>query len=199
MLVTILLFPEVDLLDAGGPYEVFLTASRLAVRDGDDPPFRLRTATPDGAPVTAYGGLTLTPHGSLAEALPADVVIVPGTIDIDAALANPGLMRAIDACRDASDGVLASVCTGAFLLAGAGLLADRAWTTHWEDIDGLADRLGPDGARRDVRWVDDGRVVTAAGLSAGLDMALHLVERFAGRSLAERTARQIDYHWRRDA
>jgi transcriptional regulator GlxA family with amidase domain len=92
----------------------------------------------------------------------------------------------------------ASVCTGAFLLAAVGRLDGRRWTTHWEDVDLLAARLGPDGAAgavRGVRWVDEGEVVTGAGLSSGIAMALHLVDRFAGRELAERTARQIDYPW----
>lgn len=91
-----------------------------------------------------------------------------------------------------------SVCTGAFLLAAAGLLDGRQWTTHWEDIDLLAGRLGPEGAVRGVRWVDAGAVVTSGGLTSGISMALHVVDRLAGRELAERTARQLDYPWHPD-
>lgn len=95
---------------------------------------------------------------------------------------------------------MASVCTGSFLLAKAGLLDSRNWTTHWEDIDLLSDKLAhnalaDNGATRSVRWVDSGSVVTAAGLSSGIDMALHLIERFAGLALAQSTAKQIDYTW----
>jgi transcriptional regulator GlxA family with amidase domain len=195
MRIGVLLFDGVDLLDAGGPYEVFLTASRLVARDGGEPPFEVLAVTLSGEPVTAYGGLGLVPQVGLGDAGRLDVVVVPGTIDVDAATGDPGLLDAIRRLAAAAD-VTASVCTGAFLLAEVGLLDGRPWTTHWEDVDLLAGRLDPDGAVRGPRWVDAGEVVTAAGLSSGLAMALHLVDRLAGRDLAERTARQLDYDWR---
>lgn len=199
MNIYILLFDGVDLLDSGGPYEVFLTASRLVRRDGGEPPFEVITVTRDGRPVTAYGGLGLTPHARLPEALSKGVLIVPGTIDIHAVIDDRQLMDAlkqIAKCRTlAQETLVASVCTGAFLLAEIGLLDGLKWTTHWEDIGLLSERLGIEGATRNTRWVDEGSVVTAAGLSSGIDMALHLVDRLAGRELAERTARQIDYPW----
>ncbi|HEX6424029.1 MAG TPA: DJ-1/PfpI family protein [Acidimicrobiales bacterium] len=194
MRIGLLLFEDVDLLDVGGPYEVFLTASRVVDRDGGEPPFEVVTLTPDGEPVTAYGGLGLQPQAAVADSGPLDVVVVPGTIDVDAAVGDERLLAAVGALAGASD-LTASVCTGAFLLAAAGVLEGRPWTTHWEDVDLLAARLGEGGAVRDVRWVDDGDVVTAGGLSSGIAMALHLVDRLAGRALAERTARQIDYDW----
>lgn len=203
MRIGLLLYEGVDVIDTGGPYEVFLTASRLADRAGDDPPFDVVTLTPDGRSVTAYGGLGLIPQAAASDPdLALDVVLVPGTIDIDAAAGDGELMAAVRTLT-AGAGLTTSVCTGAFLLAEAGLLAGRPWTTHWEDVDVLADRLGspgiPDGgARRGVRWVDDGEVVTSAGLASGIAMALHLVDRFAGRELAERTARQLDHPWSPD-
>jgi transcriptional regulator GlxA family with amidase domain len=193
--IGLLLFEGVDLLDVGGPYEVFLTASRLVARDGGEPPFEVVTLTADGGPVTAYGGLGLRPQAAVANSGPLDVVVVPGTIDVDAAVGDERLLAAIDGLAGATD-LTASVCTGAFLLAAAGVLDGRPWTTHWEDVDLLAERIGERGAVRDVRWVDAGEVVTAGGLSSGIAMALHLVDRFAGRELAERTARQLDYDWR---
>lgn len=198
MRIGVLLYDGVDLLDAGGPYEGFLTASRLVARDGGGPPFDVVTVTPTGEPVTAYGGLRLAPHAGLGDAGRLDVVVIPGTIDVDAATGDRALVDTVSRLAGTSD-VTASVCTGAFLLAEAGLLDDRPWTTHWEDVGVLAKRLGPDGAVRGPRWVDAGEVVTAAGLSSGLAMALHLVDRLAGRDLAERTARQLDYDWRPDA
>lgn len=87
------------------------------------------------------------------------------------------------------------MCTGAFLLERAGLLEGHTATTHWEDLPQLVERLGEPRTVDEVRWVDDGAVVTGAGLSSGIAMALHLVERFGGRPLAEATARQIDYNW----
>jgi transcriptional regulator GlxA family with amidase domain len=197
MRVGILLFDGVDLLDVGGPYEVFLTASRLAERDGRQAPFEVVTLSVTGGPVAAYGGLGLVPAHAATDRGPLDVVVVPGTIDVDAAVADDRLTATI-ARLAATTATTASVCTGAFLLAAAGRLDGRRWTTHWEDVDLLARRLGPGAAARavsDVPWVDDGDVITAGGLSSGIAMALHLVDRFAGRELAERTARQIEYAW----
>jgi transcriptional regulator GlxA family with amidase domain len=193
----VLLFEGVDLLDAGGPYEVFLTASRLVARDGGEPPFEVVTISRMGETVTAYGGLGLVPQAAAAGCGPLDVLVVPGTIDVRAVRADDELVATIDQLARASD-LTASVCTGAFLLASVGLLDDRPWTTHWEDVDLLAQELGEGAAVRGVRWVDAGDVVTGAGLSSGVDMALHLVDRLAGRDLAERTARQVDHGWRPD-
>jgi transcriptional regulator GlxA family with amidase domain len=197
MRVGVLLFEGVDLLDAGGPYEVFLTASRLVARDGGDPPFEVVTISRTGGSVTAYGGLGLVPQAAAAGCGPLDVLVVPGTVDIAAVRADDELVAAIAQLARTSD-LTASVCTGAFLLASVGLLDGRPWTTHWEDVDLLAQDLGEGAAVRGVRWVDAGDVVTGAGLSSGVDMALHLVDRLAGRDLAERTARQIDHRWRPD-
>jgi transcriptional regulator GlxA family with amidase domain len=89
----------------------------------------------------------------------------------------------------------ASVCTGAFLLAKAGLLHGRTVTTHWEDIADFRRMFPGIAVRENTRWVDEGKIVTSAGISAGIDMALHLVTRLEGEELALRTARQMDYDW----
>ena len=193
MRIGILLYGQVDLLDVGGPYEVFLTASRLVVRDGGEPPFEVLTVGATRDAVTAYGGLGLVPQATLSECGPLDVFVVPGAVDIDAVVADETLLAAARlAARDA--GVVASVCTGAFVLGALGLLSGRPWTTHWEDVAALAERVdGPGEAW--VRWVDAGEVVTSGGLSSGIAMSLHIVDRFAGRELAARTAKQIEYAW----
>jgi transcriptional regulator GlxA family with amidase domain len=195
MRIGIVVFDQVDLLDVGGPYEVFLTASRLAVRDGLQAPFEVLTVGRTRDPVSAYGGLQLTPQAALEDAGPLDVLVVPGAIAIDEVLADQTLVGAIrGAAREA--GTVASVCTGAFVLGALGLLEGRPWTTHWEDVEELAGRLDGAGAGEAwVRWVDAGEVVTSGGLSSGIAMSLHLVERFAGHDLARRTARQIEYEW----
>jgi len=202
MNIAILLFEAVDLLDSGGPYEVFLTANRLHERDGGKCLFNVSTVTIDDQPVTSYGGLGLIPSGTMSEAMHADLLIVPGTIDTEPVTANKQLIRHISEFHNNKDTerVVASVCTGSFLLAKAGLLDNCKWTTHWEDVDLLAEKLTtnqlPDnGATRNVRWVDSGSVVTGAALSSGIAMALHLVNRFAGIELAQRTANQIEYQW----
>ena len=172
---------------------MFLTASRLKVRDGEEPPFDVVTVGLTGDPVTAYGGLRLTPQLAIDQAAPLDLLVIPGAIAIDDVIADEGLMHALGAAAERAQTV-ASVCTGAFLLGRLGLLEGRRWTTHWEDVDELSARVTGSGEPW-VRWVDDGRVITAGGLSSGIAMALHLVDRFAGRELAVGTARQIEYDW----
>lgn len=194
MRIGILIYTGVDLLDCGGPYEVFLTASRLAERDGRVALFEVVTIGVGNAPLLAYGGLGLVPQTTVDEAGSIDVVIVPGAISIEDALADDTLRDAVATLTAAAE-IVASVCTGAFLLGAHGMLDDRSWTTHWEDVALLAERIGGAGATSDVRWVDSGTVVTSGGLSSGIAMALHLVDRIAGRELAVRTARQIEYVW----
>ena len=190
--IGLLVFEDVDLLDVGGPYEVFLTAGRLRQRDGEANPFEVIVVGATSDPVTAYGGMGLVPATTVDEGGPIDVAVVPGAIAIDRVSASPSVKAAVRRLLDVST-VTASVCTGAFLLGDAGALS-RGWTTHWEDIDDLGRRLGSDGGMRE-RWVDAGTVVTGGGLSSGIAMALHVVERLEGRDLATRTARQIDYVW----
>jgi transcriptional regulator GlxA family with amidase domain len=197
MRIGIVVFEQVDLLDVGGPYEVLLTASRLVERDGGEPPFEVLTLGLNRDPVEAYGGLRLTPQATLAEAERLDVLVVPGAVRIDEVLADSALVQAVGAAA-ASAETVASVCTGAFVLQSLGFLEGRPWTTHWEDVEDLAGRAG-DGGEAWVRWVDAGEVITSGGLSSGIAMALHLVDRFAGRDLALRTARQIEYEWAPEA
>jgi putative intracellular protease/amidase/uncharacterized protein YndB with AHSA1/START domain len=186
MNVDFLIFEDMDLMDFAGPWEVLLTANRLLERRGDPAGFSLAAFSPDGASVASYGGVRVAPTGPPR----ADgIVVVPGTIDVDAALADRRLRQVV---RETASGreVVASVCTGAFLLADAGLLDGMNWTTHWEDVAAL-DLPGGTTAR----VVDSGTVVTGGGLSCGIDVGLHLVARFADPALARLVARQLDYRW----
>jgi transcriptional regulator GlxA family with amidase domain len=197
-LVALLIFDDMDLLDFGGPYEVLLTANRLVEREGGQPPFDVRTVSPDGGPVTAYGGVGLLPQGRADEVSDATVVVIPGAIAVDRVCADPQITGSVVRLADTAE-ITTSVCTGAFLLAQAGLLADRSWTTHWEDVPELHRRLVAAGHATPLppepgpRVVDDGDVITAGGLSCGLDLGLHLVTRLVSPELAQACARQIDY------
>ena len=197
MRVAILLFDGFDLIDAGGPYEVFLTASRLLERDGLAPAYEVLLATPGGDDVTAFGGMTLTRVVDTDSLTAADIVLVPGTIDVACALSDSRLRETIERLA-ASSPLTASVCTGAFLLARAGLLRDKAATTHWEDLGDLAGCGDVARAVPGVRWVDEGEVLTSGGLTSGIHLALHLVARTASVELAHRTARQLDLDWSAD-
>ncbi|WP_062383467.1 DJ-1/PfpI family protein [Demequina iriomotensis] len=196
-LAVILLYDGFDLIDAGGPYEVLLTASRLQERDGLAPQFEVMLATPRGGDVTAYGGMTLTrlADSDLVEA--CDVLLVPGTIDVACALGDTLLVSTVERLAAASS-LTASVCTGAFLLARAGLLDDAPATTHWEDLADLASCGEVGSVVGGVRWVDTGSVLTSGGLTSGIHLALHLVARLASVDLAQRTARQLDMDWSPD-
>lgn len=192
--VTIVSFDGMDLLDAGGPYEVFLTAWRLLARKGAEQALNIQFAAVSPGEVETYGGLRLRAATALADVTETDVLVVPGAIDIDRVTAETRLISEVARLAPVA-GIVLSVCTGAFILGSAGLLEGHAWTTHWEDISMLADRIGADGARRDHRWVDNGQIVTAAGISSGIAGALHVVERLHSRELAMLTARQIEYTW----
>ncbi|AYY15075.1 DJ-1/PfpI family protein [Actinobacteria bacterium YIM 96077] len=191
--VALLVFDEVDLLDVGGPYEVFLTANRLAERRGKTAPFEVVTVAAESGLKTSYGGLDLAAQQSFDVLGDDDVLIVPGAIDIVTVLKDEQLLRMVSG--HAQRGLVASVCTGAFILAAAGVLDGRPFTTHWEDVGDLAERVRGGEPRADVRWVDDGNIVTSGGLSSGIAMALHLVARLVDPDLAQATADQIDYVW----
>ena len=207
MNVGIYLFDEVEVLDFAGPFEVFSTASRLAQRDGTAPPFEVAVLAPSHAPVRARGGLMLMPQHTLSEHPPLEVLIVPGGV-VTAELQRPGLDDWLLA-QSLQLKVLASICTGAFLLEKAGLLNEREAITHWEDLDELRAVSQASGSLLQVlanqRWVEARpwvhhggrcRLFSSAGISAGIDLSLHLVAELAGPELARRTARQMDYDWR---
>jgi transcriptional regulator GlxA family with amidase domain len=202
--VDILLFPQVEVLDFAGPYEVFTTANRMAARlmPHSMPPFEVRTVASAAGPVRARAGLQALADAGFADAAPpAAVLVVPGGV-VDDARRDEATLRWIAAAAGGAE-LVASVCTGAFVLADAGLIAaGTPVTTHWEDIADLRRAHPALDVREGLRWVDGGRIangraalVTSAGISAGIDMSLHLVERLAGRALAERTARQMDFEW----
>lgn len=195
--VGLFLFDDVEVLDFAGPYEVYTTATRVAGRLAKDAPplFRVFSVARTAAPVRARAGLVLTPEHTFADHPPIDVLVVPGGV-VTQELARLEVIAWIAACAARSE-LTVSICTGAFLLARAGLLEGRSATTHWEDVDDM--RAMFPGVRvvgrAGLRWVDEGKVVTSAGISAGIDVSLHVVERLAGRELAERTARQMDFDW----
>jgi transcriptional regulator GlxA family with amidase domain len=189
--VAILLFPEVEVLDFAGPFEVFSVASRIA--RGTHPPFRVSTVAAQRVPVAARHGLPVIANFSFAEQPRADVLIVPGGI-VDQPLGDPATLAWLAAAAKQA-ALTASVCTGAFLLAKIGLLAGRTVTTHWEDVPELRATYPDLNVVEDVPYVDEGEIVTSAGISAGIAMSLHLVARILGVPAARATARQMQYDW----
>lgn len=197
--VSILVFDAVEALDFAGPYEVFTTASRVHGRTHPDAAalFDVACVSRDGQPIQARAGLRVLPEHSFASNPPCQLLIVPGGV-VDAAMADPATLDWIARTSGASN-ITASVCTGAFLLAASGVLRSGRVTTHWEDVADLRARFPALTVVEGPRWIDNGALLTSAGISAGIDMSLHLVARLAGQALAERTARQMDYRWLMDA
>jgi transcriptional regulator GlxA family with amidase domain len=193
--IGIYLFDQVEALDFAGPYEVFTTASRVALkREPDLPvPFTVSAIAQDLNPVRARAGLQIVPDHSNDQHPPVDVLVVPGGV-VTAEMAKQPVTDWI-ARTAATSQLTASVCTGAFLLAQAGVLHTQRCTTHWEDVADLQAQFPALQVLDGPRWVSEGAVLTSAGISAGIDMSLHLVERLAGRELALATARQMDYAW----
>ena len=197
--VAILLFDGVEVLDFAGPFEVFSrtrTVPGAESRRGDDAaPFEVFTVARTRGIVTATGGLLVTPHFGFDDCPPSDVLVVPGGFGTRPLLGDRETLDWI-AARSREAKLTTSVCTGSLLLAKSGVLAGRRATTHWAALDLLAELHGADKVEREARVVDD-VVVTSAGVSAGIDMAFHVVERHCGRAVAEETARYIEYPWPR--
>lgn len=193
--VGIYVFDDVEVLDFAGPYEVFTCAARVSgkLAPGVAPPFRVRTIGATMAPLRARAGLSVHPETDFAGAGKIDILIIPGGV-VTAELSKPEVIAWIAGMAPGCE-LVASVCTGAFLLAQAGLLDGQDATTHWEDIADLRAAYPQVQVRTERRWIDNGRTVTSGGISAGIDMSLHLVERLAGRELAGRTALQMEYDW----
>jgi transcriptional regulator GlxA family with amidase domain len=188
--IEVLTFPAVQLLDVTGPVQVFASANDLVVGAGGAPPYRLRLVTQGDEGVTSSAGVALAagPLSRRSEAL--DTLLVAGGQGVEAAATNPVLVdwvrqRATQARR------VASVCTGAFLLAAAGVLDGRRAVTHWKDCARLAQRFPAVRVETDPIFVCDGRVWTSAGVTAGIDLALALVEEDLGRSVALAVARYL--------
>lgn len=193
--VGIFVFDNVEVLDFAGPYEVFTTASRVHRRSHPSDPdlFKVIIIGRTGAPVRARAGLSIHPDYYFKNHPPIDILVIPGGV-VTQELSEPEVANWIAASSRTSR-LTASVCTGAFLLAQAGLLNGRSATTHWEDIEDLKRMFPSLDVQMGKRWVDEGAVVTSAGISAGIDMSLHLIERVAGRELAIGTARQMEFDW----
>jgi transcriptional regulator GlxA family with amidase domain len=188
--VAIYIFADVEVLDFAGPYEVFAVTNELNERRL----FHTFTVAEQAGPVRARNGLGVVPDHTFADCPPPDLLVVPGGLGTRPLLDRPDVVAWV-AARAATAEITASVCTGSLLLAKAGLLAGRRATTHHLRHD-LLRELAPDATvLTDRRWVDEGRVATSAGISAGLDLSLHLVARLHGAEVAARTARYMEYDW----
>ncbi|WP_036696874.1 DJ-1/PfpI family protein [Paenibacillus taiwanensis] len=190
--VGILLFDEVEVLDFAGPFEVFAVTAFNRMQPDHHEPFQVTTISQTGQLITARNGLKVTPDYSLDTAPQYDLLVIPGGKGVRQELHNPILIEWI---RNQYESVqwMTSVCTGALLLAKAGLLNGLQATTHWGSIEWLRTDYPEVHVVENVKYVDEDRIVTSAGISAGIHMALHMVSRLLGREVARDTARQMEY------
>lgn len=192
MRVGILLFDDVTVTDFTGPYDVFRAARPLGVPASEPRPLFALFTVAEHEVVQCNGGLRVLADYRLDDHPPIDLLLVPGGFGTRREVNNGRLIDWIGRVAQQAQ-LTTSVCTGALLLAKAGLLDGRPATTHWASID-LLRRIAPEvEVRSGVRYVDAGPVVSSAGVSAGIDMALHVVERLHGSAVAAQTARQLEY------
>jgi transcriptional regulator GlxA family with amidase domain len=190
--VGILIFDGVEVLDFCGPFEVFASATTLGVDTDRVALFRVVTIAEEDRVITCNGGLLVQPMATMAQHPPLDILLVPGG---DVPHGNARVLAWIRQ-QDQVTRLTTSVCTGAFLLAESGLLHEHRATTHWTGIEALRRQYPTATVLGDVRFVDEGHIVTAAGVSAGIDMSLHVVSRLFGSQVAAQTARDMEYAWR---
>lgn len=193
--IGIYIFDQVEVLDFAGPFEVFTTATRVFLKHakGTNAPFEVVTIARTKAAIRARAGLVIAPDFTIENHPKLDALLIPGGV-VDEELKSQALREWIQTVVPTTK-LSASVCTGAFLLARAGLLKGKKATTHWEDLDDLKAMFPNTNVVENVRWVDEGHIVTSAGISAGIDMSLHLVRRLVDNDLAEKTARQLEFDW----
>ncbi|MBO9343693.1 MAG: DJ-1/PfpI family protein [Roseiflexus sp.] len=190
--VAILIFDDVELLDFAGPFEVFSSVRNLT---GDHERLMDVFAVAESlTPVRCRNGLVVQPERTIDECPPVDVLVIPGGAGVRPALERSNLVEWVRTRAQEAE-LTVSVCTGSFLLAQAGLLSGRPATTHWERINEMRERFPDVEIVEDERWVDTGEIITAAGVSAGIDVALHVVRRLYGADVARATALGIEYDY----
>lgn len=186
--IGIVLFDGVEELDAVGPWEVLAAWTQTWPEDG----WQVTTVALGDRTVRAAKGMTFVADTAAEGCGPLDLIVMPGGQGTRPLLADEAVLTQVRAWADRAE-ITTSVCTGALVHAAAGLLAGRPATTHWASLDLLAQLEPTVEVRPDDRFVDDGDVITAAGVSAGIDMALHLVARLAGAERARTVRRYIQY------
>ena len=198
--VAIVLFDRVEVLDFAGPFEVFSVCGVSGESRGH---FNVYTVA-EKAPVTARNGLSVNPNFLLHDCPTPDFFLIPGgggyqpdgtPYGSRKEMTNPVLLEWIRKYNRTAELVL-SVCTGSLILAKAGLLEGLSATTHWKAIDQLREIAPNTTIASDQRWVDNGRIVVSAGVSAGIDMSLYVIAKVLGEDVANETARYMQYdHW----
>jgi len=190
MNIGIYIYDEAEVLDFSGPFEVFTTAARVS---GKPNLFNVFLVSDTGDTVTARGNYEVNPHYGFSNHPKIDVLIIVGGVHTGEIEKQKVLSWIKE--QSIKSQLVASVCTGAFLLAEAKVLSSQKVTTHWEDIPDLRDAYPYLEVVENQRWVDEGEIITSGGISAGIDMSLYLVSKIQSLELAEKTAKQMEFEW----
>ena len=191
--VAILVFPDVEVLDFAGPFEVFsVTRLNEESRREQPSPFDVKLIAERSEPIMASGGLRIIPDYDFDNCPPFQILVVPGGWGTRKEINNDRLIQWI-AARGSVVETLTSVCTGSMLLGRAGLLDGLRATTHWRSLDWMREAFPRVTVESEMHVVEQGRVFTSAGISAGIDMALQVVAHYHGNTVARATARQMEY------
>ncbi|MEO8395928.1 MAG: DJ-1/PfpI family protein [Chloroflexota bacterium] len=189
--VAILVFDNVEVLDFAGPFEIFAVTGQ---RNGGEAPFNVYTVAEKPGTISARNNLIVQPHYTIDNCPPPDLFIIPGGAGSRVVMKNPVILDWVRRQHERTALTL-SVCTGALVLGYAGLLDGLQATTHYGAYETLAEISPQIEVIRGVRYVDNGKVVTSAGVQAGMDMSLHIVARLLGEDVARETAHYIEYLW----
>jgi transcriptional regulator GlxA family with amidase domain len=193
--VGILVFDEVEVLDFCGPFEVFASATAPGEADREERRlYRSLIVAEAMRTVSCRGGLLVQPNYTIDDHPALEIIVIPGGFGTRREIDNPRVLEWIKRQSERVE-LTTSVCTGAFLLAKNGILDGLRATTHWGSIGWMREHFPAVTTVDDERVVDQGRIVTSAGVSAGIDMALHVVERQHGHAIAADTARGMEYDW----
>jgi len=193
--VGIVLFENIEVLDFSGPFEVFSVTRLDEERRREEPsPFEVLLVAEKNDPVVTTGGMKVIPDHTFESCPKIDILVVPGGWGTRKELKNPTMLNWLR-IRASEVETLTSVCTGSMLLGFAGLLDGHHATTHWRSLDWMRESFPSVTVAYDKHVVEDGRIITSAGISAGIDMALKVVERYCGEDIARATARHMEYSY----
>jgi len=191
--VGIVLFEDVEVLDFCGPFEVFSATRMNEEKRREEPsPFEVLLIAEKQSPITTTGGMKVLPHYTFDSCPRVDILVCPGGWGTRKELKNPIMLEWLRA-RATGVETLAAVCTGSMLLGFAGLLDRLHATTHWRSLDWMRESFPTVTVEYGKHFVQDGRVLTSAGISAGIDMSLKVVANYFGEEIARATARHMEY------
>lgn len=187
--VGIFIFNEVEVLDFAGPFEVFSLATNIS----NQKLFEVTTISETGNILSARNGLKILPTLKFADDYHFDILIIPGGYGAEEIeIKNKKVLAWITNQKEKVK-ILASVCTGALLLAECGILDNKNATTHWMDLDRLETEYPLINVIRDTKFVDQDKILTSGGISAGINMSFHIIGKLFGAKVVEMTAKRMEY------